>query len=128
MVAEAGGVLTPPYRIETERLAICCWDPADAELLDEAVTGSLDHLRPWMLLIADEPRSLDQRFGVPRGGDVPAQASLVRRRRAARRDATVFSRLGEELSASPSARAPLRAYDAAGRPVELGASGTPAAG
>ena len=37
-----------PYRIETERLVIRCYDPADATLLREAVGSSLDHLRPFM--------------------------------------------------------------------------------
>jgi RimJ/RimL family protein N-acetyltransferase len=52
---------TPPYRIETERLVIRCWNPADAPMLDDAVVASLDHLRPWMPWIADEPRPLDER-------------------------------------------------------------------
>jgi RimJ/RimL family protein N-acetyltransferase len=60
-------VLTPPYRIETERLVIRCWNPADAELLDEAVTSSIEHLRPWMPWIADEPRTLDERVELLRG-------------------------------------------------------------
>jgi RimJ/RimL family protein N-acetyltransferase len=38
----------PPYRIETERMVLRCWDPADAGLLKEAIDASLDHLRPWM--------------------------------------------------------------------------------
>lgn len=38
----------PPYRVETERLVIRCWDPADADALDEAVGESLAELRPWM--------------------------------------------------------------------------------
>jgi RimJ/RimL family protein N-acetyltransferase len=38
----------PPYRIETERLVVRCWDPADADALDEAVAESMDELRPWM--------------------------------------------------------------------------------
>jgi hypothetical protein len=38
----------PPYRIETERLVVRCWEPRDAPLLKEAVDASLDHLRPWM--------------------------------------------------------------------------------
>jgi RimJ/RimL family protein N-acetyltransferase len=38
----------PPYRVETERLVIRCWDPADADPLDEAVDESLAELRPWM--------------------------------------------------------------------------------
>src|SRR4051794_9877759 len=44
---------TPPYRIETERLVLRCWDPADSDALDEAVAESLDELRPWMPWAAD---------------------------------------------------------------------------
>lgn len=39
---------TPPYRIETERLVIRCYNPADAPLLQKAVAESLEHLLPWM--------------------------------------------------------------------------------
>jgi len=38
----------PPYRIDTERLVLRCWDPAEAPKLAAAVEASLDHLRPWM--------------------------------------------------------------------------------
>jgi RimJ/RimL family protein N-acetyltransferase len=55
------GVRTAPYRIETERLVIRCYDPTDAPLLVEAVTSSLEHLRPWMPWIRFEPQSVEQR-------------------------------------------------------------------
>jgi RimJ/RimL family protein N-acetyltransferase len=48
-----------PYRIETERLVIRCYAPADAPLLKDAVESSLDHLRPWMPWADDEPLSLE---------------------------------------------------------------------
>jgi RimJ/RimL family protein N-acetyltransferase len=48
-----------PYRIETERLVIRCYDPEDAPLLKDAVDRSLDHLRPWMPWTPDAPESLD---------------------------------------------------------------------
>jgi RimJ/RimL family protein N-acetyltransferase len=51
-------VPAPPYRIETERLTIRCWEPRDASLLKEAIDSSLDHLRPWMPWARDEPQSL----------------------------------------------------------------------
>jgi RimJ/RimL family protein N-acetyltransferase len=41
-------VTDPPYRIETERLVLRVWDPAEAPELAAAVESSLDHLRPWM--------------------------------------------------------------------------------
>jgi RimJ/RimL family protein N-acetyltransferase len=57
MVAEARDVL-PPYRIETERLVVRCWDPRDAPLIKEAIDSSLDHLRPWMPWAQSEPKPL----------------------------------------------------------------------
>ena len=57
----------PPYRIETERLVIRCWEPRDAPLLKEAVDSSLDHLRPWMPWAREEPQSLAQKVQLLRG-------------------------------------------------------------
>jgi RimJ/RimL family protein N-acetyltransferase len=45
--------VSPPYRIETERLVLRCWEPSDAEALDEAVAESIDELRPWMQWAAE---------------------------------------------------------------------------
>jgi RimJ/RimL family protein N-acetyltransferase len=56
------GVTPPPYRIETERLVIRCYDPHDAPLLKEAIDSSLDHLRPWMPWAKDEPQPLEQKI------------------------------------------------------------------
>ena len=53
--------MTPPYRIETERLVIRCYEPEDAPLLKEAVDSSLDHLRPWMPWVRFEPQTLDEK-------------------------------------------------------------------
>jgi RimJ/RimL family protein N-acetyltransferase len=52
-------VKPPPYRIETDRLVIRCWEPRDAPLLQEAVEASRDHLRPWMPWVTDEPEPLE---------------------------------------------------------------------
>jgi RimJ/RimL family protein N-acetyltransferase len=49
---------TPPYRIETERLVIRCYDPSDAPLLAAAVEESAEHLRRFMPWVPDEPESL----------------------------------------------------------------------
>lgn len=38
----------PAYRIETQRLVIRCWHPADAPVFRAAIDASLDHLSPWM--------------------------------------------------------------------------------
>ena len=50
-----------PYRIETERLVIRCYEPADAPLLKEAVDASLEHLRPWMPWAESEPQTLEEK-------------------------------------------------------------------
>lgn len=49
----------PAYRIQTPRLVLRCWDPADAPLLLEAITASLEHLRPWMPWAHQEPTSVE---------------------------------------------------------------------
>ncbi len=59
-----------PYRVETERLVLRCWEPDDARLLKEAIDSSLDHLRPWMPWVAHEPQSVEtkaERLRVFRG-------------------------------------------------------------
>jgi RimJ/RimL family protein N-acetyltransferase len=61
----------PAYRIVTPRLVLRCWQPADAPLLAEAVSASLDHLRPWMPWAQAEPL------------DLPARVRLLRNFRAA---------------------------------------------
>jgi RimJ/RimL family protein N-acetyltransferase len=50
---------TPPYRVETERLVLRCWEPRDALGLKEAVDSSVDHLRPWMPWAEFTPQPLD---------------------------------------------------------------------
>ncbi|GAB4375396.1 MAG: hypothetical protein Kow00121_21090 [Elainellaceae cyanobacterium] len=52
----------PAYRICTRRLVVRCWHPADAPLLSEAVATSLDHLRPWMAWIREEPKDLQRQI------------------------------------------------------------------
>jgi RimJ/RimL family protein N-acetyltransferase len=53
---------TPPYRIETDRLVLRCYDPKDAPLLKEAIDSSLGHLRPWMPWAKNEPQPLEQKI------------------------------------------------------------------
>jgi RimJ/RimL family protein N-acetyltransferase len=50
-----------PYRIETERLVIRCYEPRDARLMKDAIDSSLDHLRPWMPWARDEPQTLEEK-------------------------------------------------------------------
>ena len=52
------GVSTPPYRLETDRLVVRCYDPRDAPLLKDAVDRSRDHLWPWMPWTPAEPEEL----------------------------------------------------------------------
>src|SRR5207244_3823370 len=52
---------TPPYRIETERLVIRCYEPDDAPLLKAAVDSSIEHLLPWMPWARFEPQSLEEK-------------------------------------------------------------------
>lgn len=48
-----------PYRIESERLVIRCYDLADAPLLGEAVEASRAHLAPFMAWSVDQDTSVD---------------------------------------------------------------------
>jgi RimJ/RimL family protein N-acetyltransferase len=57
----------PAYRIQTPRLVLRCWQPADAALLADAVTASLDHLRPWMPWVHVEPEELEAKVQRLRG-------------------------------------------------------------
>jgi RimJ/RimL family protein N-acetyltransferase len=50
-----------PYRIETERLVVRCYEPRDAPLLKDAVDSSLDHLRPWMPWAEHEPQTVEEK-------------------------------------------------------------------
>ena len=49
----------PAYRIETERLIVRCYQPADAKLLAESVAESVEHLKPWMPWAHDEPEPFE---------------------------------------------------------------------
>jgi RimJ/RimL family protein N-acetyltransferase len=51
--------LAQTYRIETARLVIRCYVPADAALLQAAINGSIEHLRPWIPWAQDEPQEID---------------------------------------------------------------------
>jgi RimJ/RimL family protein N-acetyltransferase len=48
------------YRIETDRLLMRCWSPADARALRACIDDNDQHLRPWIPFMKDEPRSLEQ--------------------------------------------------------------------
>lgn len=87
-----------PELVETPRLTLRRWTVADAELLSEAITASIEHLRPWMWWANSEPASLaarietlaaftrdwqiggDVMYGVFLGDTVAGGAGLHRRR------------------------------------------------
>lgn len=48
----------PAYRIETARLVIRCYAPADAPLLKAAVEDSHEHLIPWMPWAENRPEDV----------------------------------------------------------------------
>ncbi len=48
----------PAYRVHTERLALRCWTPADALLIQTAIAENLDHLRAWLPWALYEPEEL----------------------------------------------------------------------
>ncbi|MBV8065599.1 MAG: GNAT family N-acetyltransferase [Actinobacteria bacterium] len=50
-----------PARIETERLVIRCYEPADAPLLKEAIDSSIEHLRPFSPWLETEPVPVEER-------------------------------------------------------------------
>lgn len=59
-----------PYRIQTERLIIRCYSPADAPLLKRSVDESLEQLKIWMPWALYEPTPLAakvQRLRLMRG-------------------------------------------------------------
>lgn len=49
----------PAYRIETKRLVVRCYNPSDAPLLADSVMESLEHLRPWMPWVYNEPEPIE---------------------------------------------------------------------
>lgn len=55
------------YRIQTPRLILRCWQPADAPLLADAITASFEHLRPWMPWVHGEPEELETKVQRLRG-------------------------------------------------------------
>ena len=46
-----------PYRIETDRLVLRCYEPRDAPLLKDAIDSSLEHLHEFMPWSRGEPKS-----------------------------------------------------------------------
>jgi ribosomal-protein-serine acetyltransferase len=57
-------VVVLPELVECPRLTLRCWRVTDVALIGQAITASLDHLRPWMAWAADEPLSDDARLAL----------------------------------------------------------------
>lgn len=52
----------PAYRIQTPRLVIRCWNPADVDMLKAAIEVNIDHLRPWLSFARIEPEDLQAKI------------------------------------------------------------------
>lgn len=52
----------PAYRIQTARLTIRCWDPADAGELLEVILADLDLLAPWLPWATRYPMSVEEQM------------------------------------------------------------------
>jgi RimJ/RimL family protein N-acetyltransferase len=56
----------PAYRIVTDRLVIRSWELVDAPLLKAAVDANIEHLRPWMPWVQEEPQPLEHKLALLR--------------------------------------------------------------
>lgn len=56
----------PAYRIVTRRLVIRCYEPADAQMLDDAANASKEHLMPFMPWAHDLPMPFQDRLALVR--------------------------------------------------------------
>lgn len=57
----------PAYRIRTARLALRCWDPADAPALKKSTAETLDDLKLFMPWAWNEPTSFEDTIALLRG-------------------------------------------------------------
>jgi ribosomal-protein-serine acetyltransferase len=77
-VIPTGEEILPERLAGPSGLLLRRWSPEDAQALSDAVAESVEHLRPWMAWIAEEPLTIEQRrsmlIGFERdwlaGGDV----------------------------------------------------------
>ena len=72
-----------PLEIEGDVVHLHAWEVADAARINEAVERNLEHLRPWMPWIAEEPLDLDTRtalltrWTVDRGAGLGANFGML---------------------------------------------------
>jgi RimJ/RimL family protein N-acetyltransferase len=65
-MTEAADTRAVAYRIETPRLVVRCWNPADAPLLKAALDAGVEHLLPWMPWAAQEPTDVKTKMALLR--------------------------------------------------------------
>ncbi len=70
----AAGPLPLPAEVVDGELVLRWWRVDDVEAMADAVTASIEHLRPWMPWIAFEPQSLEDRRGVIEGWEADRRA------------------------------------------------------
>jgi len=51
-----------PHRIETERLVLRCYEPADATALQATCARNREHLLPWLPWAEQDPQTLDEKL------------------------------------------------------------------
>ncbi len=67
----------PVTRIETERLVLRCWEPADAPSFAALVTRNLDHLKRWLTRVQKAPTVEEQLAHILRWRPALAGGDLV---------------------------------------------------
>lgn len=55
-------ISNPAYRIETQRLVVRCYQPSDVQMMADAITESVDHLKPWMPWAHSEPEPIEEKI------------------------------------------------------------------
>jgi RimJ/RimL family protein N-acetyltransferase len=55
------GISNPAYRIETSRMVIRCYEPADIQMQVKSITESIEHLKPWMAWANGEPEPMEEK-------------------------------------------------------------------
>ena len=90
-----GSQIRTAYRVETDRLVLRCWSPADAPVLRAAIDACDVYLRPMIPFMKDEPRNLQQTAQWLRGHR--AAFDLGQMYRYAVYDATEQNLLGENM-------------------------------
>ncbi len=72
-----------PHEIEGDVVRLHRWEVADAERINAAIEHNLEHLRPWMPWIVEEPLSLEarraliNRWTVDRGAGLGANFGML---------------------------------------------------